>query len=54
MFYNIKFPDNICYDVINSIVYDTNIIKKKNGREQRIINFSSGKNLYKIIYKFQN
>ena len=54
MFHNIKFPDNICYDIVNSIIYDTNIIKSKNGREQRIINFSSGKNLYKLIYKFQN
>jgi uncharacterized protein (TIGR02217 family) len=35
MFYDINFPDSISFNSINSISFDTNIVRSKNGSEQR-------------------
>jgi uncharacterized protein (TIGR02217 family) len=35
MFYEINFPDSVAFNSVNSLYFDTNIVKSKNNTEQR-------------------
>jgi uncharacterized protein (TIGR02217 family) len=54
MFYEINFPNSIAFNSINSIYFDTNLVKSKNGTEQRSGNRDYPLLHFKVFNTFKN
>jgi uncharacterized protein (TIGR02217 family) len=54
MFYEINFPDSIAFNSINSLSFETNVVRSKNGLEQRNCNRDYPLLNFKIFNTFKN
>ncbi|MDR0571709.1 MAG: DUF2460 domain-containing protein [Rickettsiales bacterium] len=54
MFYEINFPDSIAFTSINSLYFDTNIVKSRNNTEQRSNNLDTPLLNFKLITPLKN